>query len=830
MANQDGEVLIGTKINTEGAEEGSDKIKKIMSDTATDAKTKAAKIANVYREAGDSQSDAMKKAWAIVKGESDAGTEKVLSDSEKLIKGYEKLPESYRTIYDKIQNIREDDALDSQEKADKIAELYEILGQSQEKAMQSAWYSVRNESEKGTNQVVENLEKIARKADESGESIDGGLGNALGGLGSKVSAAASSMLSGIPGGDLIAGAIGGIASALTQKAMETLEAVGKAVVKFSKEAIEMASDLQEVENVVEVTFPHMTEEVDKFAKEAIKSAGLSETMAKKYTGTFGAMAKSFGFTEKEAFDMSTTMTQLTGDVASFYNLDHDEAYTKLKAVFTGETEALKDLGIVMTQTALDQYAMEKGIGKTTAQMTEQEKVSLRYQFILEQLNGAAGDFARTEDSWANQTKILSEQWNSFQATVGEGLMNVFLPFLKFTTDKLMPALQVLGEGIRWVLDPEIPEEYSNFMKDELFPTMETMIALNTYGYDPQQVETYMTALADSAVEMEKVRAESEKLEAQQQELQQAIEATTASVESLKLEYEEARESAKKSIDQQVGLLTELETKSDKTAREIVDNWKKQQAALQNYSKNMQKAIDMGYDEAFVQQLSDGTVESMQVLDAFVNDVGINVEEVNREFQGVQKSKDLVASTMADMQTGTSRKLQQMASDTESQWGKMSGVVGASIKEMQEHINSLTGRQVYVDVVGRYNGSTITNAYGNPYGGGYNPYSYTGYTVENTSYVPYLAEGAVIPPNAPFTAVLGDQRNGYNLEGPEDMFRQIVREELDGSTGGEVSELLWNILQVLQAGTTVSIDGSEVFQTVVQENNRAIRRYGKSPLK
>jgi hypothetical protein len=71
---------------------------------------------------------------------------------------------------------------------------------------------------------------------------------------------------------------------------------------------------------------------------------MSETMAKKYTGTFGAMAKSFGFTEQEAFEMSTALTQLTGDVASFYNLDHDEAYTKLKSVFTGETEALKDLG------------------------------------------------------------------------------------------------------------------------------------------------------------------------------------------------------------------------------------------------------------------------------------------------------------------------------------------------------------------------------------------------------------------------------------------------------------------------------------------------------
>ena len=88
----------------------------------------------------------------------------------------------------------------------------------------------------------------------------------------------------------------------------------------------------------------MSDKVDEFAKNAAQSAGLSETMAKKYTGTFGAMAKSFGFTEQEAYDMATSLTQLTGDVASFYNLDHEEAYTKLKGVFTGETEALKELG------------------------------------------------------------------------------------------------------------------------------------------------------------------------------------------------------------------------------------------------------------------------------------------------------------------------------------------------------------------------------------------------------------------------------------------------------------------------------------------------------
>ena len=160
----------------------------------------------------------------------------------------------------------------------------------------------------------------------------------------------------------------------------------KALANFSKECLELGSDLQEVQNVVDVTFGSMSEKVNKFAQDAAASYGLSETMAKKYTGTFGAMSKAFGFTEQEAYDMSTTLTGLAGDVASFYNLSQDEAYTKLKSVFTGETESLKDLGVVMTQAALDQYALSNGFGKTTSAMSEQEKVALRYAFVTSQLS------------------------------------------------------------------------------------------------------------------------------------------------------------------------------------------------------------------------------------------------------------------------------------------------------------------------------------------------------------------------------------------------------------------------------------------------------------
>lgn len=206
-------------------------------------------------------------------------------------------------------------------------------------------------------------------------------------------------------------------------------AVGK-LVQFGKECLELGSDLAEVQNVVDVTFTTMSDKVNEFAKSAITSAGLSETMAKQYTGTFGAMAKAFGFSEEQAYNMSTQLTQLTGDVASFYNLDQGEAFTKLKSVFTGETESLKDLGVVMTQTALDQFALANGFGKTTSAMTEQEKVALRLKFVTQQLSAASGDFIRTSDSWANQVRVMQLQLQSLKASVGQGLINIFTPVLK----------------------------------------------------------------------------------------------------------------------------------------------------------------------------------------------------------------------------------------------------------------------------------------------------------------------------------------------------------------------------------------------------------------
>lgn len=232
----------------------------------------------------------------------------------------------------------------------------------------------------------------------------------------------------------------------TGKALAAAFTVKKAF-DFGKQCIELGSDLQEVQNVVDVTFQRMSKNVDVFAKNATASFGLSETMAKRFTGTFGAMSKAFGFNEQAAYEMSTTLTGLAGDLASFYNISQDEAYTKLKSVFTGETESLKDLGVVMTQTALDSYALANGFGKTTKNMSEAEKVALRYRFVQDQLSAASGDFLRTSDSWANQVRVLQLQFDSLKASIGQGLINALTPVIQ-VINTIIAKLVTLADYFR----------------------------------------------------------------------------------------------------------------------------------------------------------------------------------------------------------------------------------------------------------------------------------------------------------------------------------------------------------------------------------------------
>lgn len=211
----------------------------------------------------------------------------------------------------------------------------------------------------------------------------------------------------------------------------TITKIGKAIgvafsvaalANFGKAAVNLASDLQEVQNVVDVAFGEMSYKIEKFAETSIENFGISRLTAKRTASTYMAMAKGMGIAEGVASDMAITMTGLTADIASFYNMSQERADVILKSVYTGETETLKQLGIVMTEVNLENFAMSKGITKSLNSMTQQEKTMLRYQFVLEQTRLAQGDFMRTQDSWANQTRILSERWKEMQTVFGDAFI------------------------------------------------------------------------------------------------------------------------------------------------------------------------------------------------------------------------------------------------------------------------------------------------------------------------------------------------------------------------------------------------------------------------
>ncbi len=225
----------------------------------------------------------------------------------------------------------------------------------------------------------------------------------------------------------------------------------KTLFDFGKAAIGLASDLDEVQNVVDVTFGSMSEDINQWSKNALQQFGLSELSAKKFSSTMGAMLKSSGLSGQQMTKMSKDLTELTADMASFYNLDHETAFNKIRSGISGETEPLKQLGINMSVANMEAYALSKGITKSYQAMSQAEQTMLRYNYLWNATKDAQGDFYRTSDSWANQTKLLSEQWKIFQTTMGQGFINILTPVIKLL-NTLIAKLQVAAQYFKAFTD------------------------------------------------------------------------------------------------------------------------------------------------------------------------------------------------------------------------------------------------------------------------------------------------------------------------------------------------------------------------------------------
>lgn len=208
----------------------------------------------------------------------------------------------------------------------------------------------------------------------------------------------------------------------------------KELIEFGSKAISAASDLAEAQNVVDTAFGEMSYKMEQFAATAMDTYGISELTAKNMGSTYMAMAKGMGVATDAASDMAVTLTGRLSDIMSFYNKTQSEVDTIGRAMITGETEPLKAIGVVMTQTNLQAYAMAQGLNKSYTEMSAQEQLLVRYKYFLEQTALAQGDFAKTSEGWANQTRLLSERLNQFITNLGQLLINTFTPALQFANE------------------------------------------------------------------------------------------------------------------------------------------------------------------------------------------------------------------------------------------------------------------------------------------------------------------------------------------------------------------------------------------------------------
>lgn len=196
------------------------------------------------------------------------------------------------------------------------------------------------------------------------------------------------------------------------------------------DAIDISSSLTEVENVVRQTFGQYESLINNFAKTSIEKFGMSELSAKQFASRFQAMGTALDIPQGQMAKMSIRLTELAGDMASFYDVSQEDIAKSLQSVFSGTTAPMRRYGIDLTQATLKEWALKQGLDANISSMTQAEKAMLRYQYVLAHTTNITEDFKRTQDSWHNQITMLRENFKALGAVVGSGLINAFKPFIK----------------------------------------------------------------------------------------------------------------------------------------------------------------------------------------------------------------------------------------------------------------------------------------------------------------------------------------------------------------------------------------------------------------
>lgn len=280
------------------------------------------------------------------------------------------------------------------------------------------------QAQQQSTQATEEIKRLQQQIQSLQEAADGDSGGSGGGV-------LSGFLSRLD-------VIGDIASGqfLANMAVNGINSIIDGITGSIDESIGLASDLVETQNVVDVTFEDSASTINKWAQEALNAYGITETKAKQYSSTLGAMLKSMGIADDQVLQMSMDMAGLAADMASFYNLDHDTAFEKIRSGISGENEPLKALGINMSVANLNAFALEKGMNKAFDKMSQAEQATLRYQYLLEATKDAQGDFARTGDSFSNEMRKLQTNLDRIKTEFGKGLLGVVTPAISLLNNVL----------------------------------------------------------------------------------------------------------------------------------------------------------------------------------------------------------------------------------------------------------------------------------------------------------------------------------------------------------------------------------------------------------
>lgn len=249
-------------------------------------------------------------------------------------------------------------------------------------------------------------------------------------------------------------------------------------------AVDLASQLTEVQNVVDTTFGDMASKVDDFTKTSIQDFGMSELTVKQISSRFQALGTSIGISSEQVAngtavankalmsqnntlykatdsmaDMSLNLTRLAGDMASFYDVDQADVAKSLQSIFSGTIAPLRRYGLDLTQATLSEWAMKNGLDANIKSMTQAEKVLLRYNYVMANTQAAQGDFAKTANTWANSVRVLKQEFQAWGSIIGSVIINALKPFVQALNKVMLKVISftrtvadALGAIFGWTIE------------------------------------------------------------------------------------------------------------------------------------------------------------------------------------------------------------------------------------------------------------------------------------------------------------------------------------------------------------------------------------------